>query len=389
MSEKKMALPAFLKVLTSNGVPVPKAMAVASKIYKDFNTPAHLVQLTDAKLKVSGVDDKETRKFVLAAVRKAGYTPATQRKAIQADTASTSSEPSSSNPPSTVQVITTPTKKKRKRNDDLKNDLLPDALDEAASYGSLEFNEVMNEEVLKTKSTFVNRAPLMAAWATVVAERLGFEREEALSIASVYTEMNAISKGVAIGVYSSDKTKETSSIPGAVQPYVDLMGRRPLYQTQTSQWRALANNSPALPSTSFSYISRAFRQTTAYILGALRLLAQSYTPQELNAKGFGLYAEFRPVVDGWGQRGDVRCDRILSLRGKGLSKGMDSSSTDSVVAFGESSTIDEMAHGQTFPNNANEPELKKARTLTLEEYEATLDGDSTFDDVDLDLPVLP
>lgn len=39
-----------------------------------------------------------------------------------------------------------------------------------------------NDEVLKVKSTVINRAPLMTAWATIVAERLGFEREEALSI---------------------------------------------------------------------------------------------------------------------------------------------------------------------------------------------------------------
>lgn len=32
------------------------------------------------------------------------------------------------------------------------------------------------------KSTVVNRAPIMMAWAFVVAERLGFQREEALSI---------------------------------------------------------------------------------------------------------------------------------------------------------------------------------------------------------------
>ena len=37
-------------------------------------------------------------------------------------------------------------------------------------------------QVLKSKSTVVNRAPLMTAWATVVAERMGFQREEALSI---------------------------------------------------------------------------------------------------------------------------------------------------------------------------------------------------------------
>jgi hypothetical protein len=44
---------------------------------------------------------------------------------------------------------TTPTKKKRKRGDDASaNDLLPDGpVDEAAEYGNLEFDEVLDEEV--------------------------------------------------------------------------------------------------------------------------------------------------------------------------------------------------------------------------------------------------
>jgi hypothetical protein len=42
--------------------------------YKESNTTSLLAQLTDVKLKVSGVEDKETRKLVLAAIRKAGYT---------------------------------------------------------------------------------------------------------------------------------------------------------------------------------------------------------------------------------------------------------------------------------------------------------------------------
>lgn len=37
-------------------------------------------------------------------------------------------------------------------------------------------------QVISTKYTVVNRAPIMMAWAFVVAERLGFRREEALSI---------------------------------------------------------------------------------------------------------------------------------------------------------------------------------------------------------------
>ena len=82
------------------------------------------------------------------------------------------------------------------------------------------------------------------AWATIVAERLGFKREEALSIgkqnthvhswphlnssitAAVYTEMNAISKGVSLGIYERGKEQGLDAKKEGSQPYFDLMGRR-------------------------------------------------------------------------------------------------------------------------------------------------------------------
>lgn len=53
---------------------------------------------------------------------------------------------------------------------------------ESAECGNFDFNEVLDEDLLKVKGTVINRAPIMTAWATTVAERLGFAREEALSI---------------------------------------------------------------------------------------------------------------------------------------------------------------------------------------------------------------
>jgi hypothetical protein len=117
---------------------------------------------------------------------------------------------------------------------------------ESAKCGNFDFKEILDEDLLKIKGTVINRAPIMTAWAAIVAERLGFEREEALSIgeailrqpidnanfaisriASVYTEMNAVSKGLSIGVYSPGKGKEAQlSVTDGAQPYVDLMGRR-------------------------------------------------------------------------------------------------------------------------------------------------------------------
>lgn len=75
--------------------------------------------------------------------------------------------------------------KKRKRDASRleKNEFLPGPLpEEGAALGSLDFHELLDEDVLRLKSAVVNRAPVMMAWACVVAERLGFSREEALSI---------------------------------------------------------------------------------------------------------------------------------------------------------------------------------------------------------------
>jgi hypothetical protein len=46
----------------------------------------------------------------------------------------------------------------------------------------------------------INRAPVLALWATVVAGRLGFSRDEALSLGKVATGLNAQSKGRRLGI---------------------------------------------------------------------------------------------------------------------------------------------------------------------------------------------
>jgi hypothetical protein len=147
-------------------------------------------------------------------------------------------------------------------------------------------------------------------------------------IASVYTEMNAISKGVSLGIYDKKReaTLDIAHATGGAQPYVDLLGRRvPLYRTASGSWRAFTtedssgNSTPggggAPPSPAFSYITRALRQTAPAVLGAMRLLAESYDdPRELNRMGFTLYASFRPDVSGWGKRGELKCETLLGLR---------------------------------------------------------------------------
>ncbi|KAL4076062.1 hypothetical protein J3A83DRAFT_4089915 [Scleroderma citrinum] len=363
--DPKLSLNAFLKLLTSNDVPVSKAMTVASKIYKEFNTATALAQLDDAKLNVLGIEDKELRKIVLAAIHKAGYTIKPRVKAV-AETSPSDSK---------LSIAITPRKKKRKRDDDLDNESLETPPDDASTYGNLDFEEILDEDVLRTRSAIVNRAPLMTAWAMIVAERLGFQREEALSIASVYTEMNAVTKGVSLGLIDESRKKEIETLPEGKQPYVDLMGRRPLYQTRSSKWLALSGGSPALPSTAFSYVSRSLRQTTSYVMGSLRLLADSYSAQELNEEGYSLYADFRPTVNEWGKRGEVRCARILSLKKDGQApKRTDEEPNNDGKSWSSA--------GASRPlGDCHTPPSKKGKMLSLEEYEAALDDD--LDDLDL------
>jgi hypothetical protein len=134
--------------------------------------------------------------------------------------------------------------------------------------------------------------------------------------------------------------------------------RRPLYRTKNDQWRALSNGKPIPPSAAFQYITRSLRQTTPFIIGALKLLAHSYTSQELNEKAWAFYADFRPEVNEWGKRSEIRCSRILDLR-----KGQ--------PAIPQQDTVPQILYGSPeLEHGDEEPQSKKVRLLAVDETEA-------------------
>ena len=51
-----------------------------------------------------------------------------------------------------------------------------------------------------TEKVRVNRAPVLTLWAAVVAERLGFERDEALTLGRALAGLTAHAKGVRLGI---------------------------------------------------------------------------------------------------------------------------------------------------------------------------------------------
>jgi hypothetical protein len=54
----------------------------------------------------------------------------------------------------------------------------------------------------------VNRAPVLTLWAAVVAERLGFERDEAFTLGRALAGLTAHTKGVRLGIFEPSAPEE-------------------------------------------------------------------------------------------------------------------------------------------------------------------------------------
>ena len=81
----------------------------------------------------------------------------------------------------------------------------------------------------------------MTAWATVVLERLGFNRAEALSVAHCYVAHTATARGVSIGVLPASARDKAVNIVGPNQPHFELMGVKiPVMQVEGEQWRGIS-----------------------------------------------------------------------------------------------------------------------------------------------------
>src|SRR3954464_15787454 len=57
----------------------------------------------------------------------------------------------------------------------------------------------------------VNRAPVLTLWATVVAERLGFDRDAALTLGRAVASSSAQMKGRALGIYEPSEEEPSKA----------------------------------------------------------------------------------------------------------------------------------------------------------------------------------
>ena len=171
------------------------------------------------------------------------------------------------------------------------------------------------------KKITINRAPVLTLWATVVAEQLGHDHKEALTLGKAVAGLNAQSKGQKIGVYEKpteeEKEKEKKEAKAANLPTVAILGRAvPVVKTKEGV-RASIKGEQIEPESVQTYLEQKFGDDYEDARSAMEHLAKSYTPHELEASAYGLYEKFRPEIPegkkGWGAKGELDLDYIRSL----------------------------------------------------------------------------
>jgi len=165
----------------------------------------------------------------------------------------------------------------------------------------------------------INRAPVLTLWAVVVAERLGFDHDEALTLGRAVAGLNAYSKGKRLGIFkpSTDSLKKKRQEQETEGFAVELLNRAVPVTVTPEGIRATAKGKPANPASVENYLASKFGEHLEPVTRAMADLAKSYKADELAGVGFSLYEQFHPEIPkgpvGWGAEGEIDVAVILGL----------------------------------------------------------------------------
>ena len=176
---------------------------------------------------------------------------------------------------------------------------------------------------MSINTVLVNRAPVLTLWAAVVAERLGFKPDEALSLGKAVAGLNAQAKGRALGIFAAkpEGVRQARKRERGEEFWVELCGRAVPAKSTDQGVRAVSGDKPIDPASVVRYLSQKFGGELDSVKGAMETLANACGPDELAEQAFALYEEFRPEIPrgkkGWGAKGtlDLRLIRSLAKSG--------------------------------------------------------------------------
>jgi hypothetical protein len=170
----------------------------------------------------------------------------------------------------------------------------------------------------------INRAPVLTLWAAIVAERLGFDHEEALTLGRAVAGLNAYSKGKALGIFKpspQDVKAERARKARATETFsVALLHRAVPVQRTKDGLRAVSKGKPIDPTSVARYLQGKFGASLAPATAALLALAEAFDPADLARDAYTLYEKFRPGIPageaGWGAAGALSISKIRALAGR-------------------------------------------------------------------------
>ncbi len=167
----------------------------------------------------------------------------------------------------------------------------------------------------------INRAPVMTLWAAVVAERLGWKRDEALTLGRAVAGMNANAKAQRLGLREpaepGEKPKRSAT---RAAEHVELLGRSvPVLRTSKGV-RAAKDGTADSPEAVERYLASKFGESLADARAAMAKLAAAFTRNELPGRAYSLYEMFRPQIPagtaGWGAKGELDLAKLATLANK-------------------------------------------------------------------------
>jgi len=169
------------------------------------------------------------------------------------------------------------------------------------------------------KKIKINRAPVLTLWAAIVAERMGYNKQEALTFGKAVAGLNAQSKGRRLGIYEEkkDEGEEPQEKKGPRPEFVEILGRGvPAIQTPEGL-RATIKGEEIEPESVQTYLEKKFGPDLDEARAAMESLAHSLPPKQLADKAYDLYEKFRPEIPegkaGWGAKGSLDLETIRSL----------------------------------------------------------------------------
>lgn len=166
----------------------------------------------------------------------------------------------------------------------------------------------------------VNRAPVLTLWGAVVAARMGYGWEEALTLGKAVAGLNAQAKGRRLGILAEPKPrggKEPKKVGLGEEFWVEVVGRPVPAKRTEDGVRAVVKADPIDPADVERYLRGKFGQSLDAVRDAMEALAGSFGKEDLAEAAYELYETFRPKIAagkrGWGQKGELDLDVVRSL----------------------------------------------------------------------------